>query len=194
MFYIVGLGNPGAEYAETRHNVGWIVLDTVLDNLRLPSVSSDKYLKGRMTKGVVANESVTVLYPDTFMNKSGIAVKALVPKEELARLIVIYDDIDIGLGEVKVSYGRGHGGHNGIRSIIDAVGSKDFVRIRVGIAPRHWWTKEVVRPSGPKMASYVLGRFTKGEQAKLEAVAKEVESIIATIIKSGHETAMNQYN
>lgn len=194
MFYLVGLGNPGDQYQNTRHNVGWQFVESLIEQAGLPGlVNSSKYA-GRVSEGVLAGEEVTCLLPDTYMNKSGSAVAKLVPKDKIANLVVVYDDVALPVGEVKISAGKGSGGHNGVQSIIDVMGSKDFVRVRVGIAGTSFWTGKTVRPSGPKMSRHVLGRFTRREQ---EAVAKSLEKsaeIMKTIVTEGEAVAMNRFN
>ena len=192
MNYIVGLGNPGTEYENTRHNVGWMALDYVLESSFPSPVSSSKYA-GRISEGVLAGEEVILLYPDTFMNKSGSAVKKLVPKGEEGSLVVVYDDVDIPVGEIKVSFGRGDGGHNGITSIISALGTKEFARVRVGIAPKSFFGK-TKRPKGDRLPKHVLGDFKKREQKDLDEGLEKAKVAIETLVKDGVEKAMNDCN
>jgi peptidyl-tRNA hydrolase, PTH1 family len=197
MYYIVGLGNPGEKYKNTRHNTGWLLLDACIDALGLPTPHQSSKLSGRVSEGVVEGTEVTCLYPDTFMNHSGTAVAKLVPQNEAAQLIVLYDDIDLPFGEVKVSFGRGDGGHNGIKSIASSLGTKDFVRVRIGIASATVWPWEsgaVRRPKGDALASYVLGTLTKKEAAVVADMATWVPNLVATIIRDGKEVAMQEYN
>ena len=195
MHYSVGLGNIGTEYKNTRHNVGWTVLEYFLTEERLPNPVDSAQFSGSISRGVILAEEVVVLFPNTFMNKSGSAVKKLVPKEGVQNLVVVYDDVDLPIGEIKVSAGRGAGGHNGVASIIDALGSKDFVRVRVGIAPVSFWTGKPRRPQGgAAMTRHVLSKFTRREEAKLEEVKETVRQAIKTIITDGVEAAMNKFN
>ncbi len=194
MYYIVGLGNPGKEYEDTRHNIGWMVLDWLVAGAGLPApVASSKYA-GRVSEGVLDSEEITLLYPETFMNKSGSAVKKLVSASDAGRLIVVYDDVDLALGELKVSFGRGDGGHNGIKSIVAELGTKDFVRIRVGISPKSFWTGKVKRPAAERLGRHVLGIFSSGEQKVVADVLGTASEAIRLIVVSGVEKAMNQYN
>lgn len=195
MFYIVGLGNPGKKYERTRHNVGWQVLDLTLQAWNLPSLIEEKAVSGRTTEGTVHGEFVKVLYPDTFMNNSGAAVVKFVLKDEIEHLIVVHDDIDLPLGEVKVAKGRGAGGNNGVKSIIGTLGSKAFVRIRIGIAPKSFFTGDMKRPAGGgPLERFVLKPFGVLEQRELPAVYETAREAIETVLRDGVEAAMNQCN
>lgn len=195
MYYIVGLGNPGEKYQDTRHNIGWSVLDYVCEKAAVPNAVLQKQSSGRVSVGTVAHHPVTVLYPETFMNNSGSAVAKLVPKNEIAQLVVIHDDIDLPFGEIKLVKGRGDGGNNGIKSIIEKLGSKDFVRIRIGIAPRSFWTGEVKRPAGGgPLEKFVLKPFTKKEQEQLLEVKERAYAALQLLMAEGLPAAMNKYN
>lgn len=193
MFYIVGLGNPGKDYENTRHNVGWVALDYMIDAVGLPSLFTSSKYAGRVSEGVLGGSDVTLLYPDTFMNKSGSAVKKLVPKGEEGSLVVVYDDVDIPVGEIKVSFGRGDGGHNGIKSIVASLGTKEFVRVRIGIAPKSFFGK-TKRPKGDRLPEHVLGDFKKREMKDLEEGLEKAKVAIEMIVKEGIEKAMNACN
>lgn len=195
MFYIVPLGNPGDEYANTRHNVGWQALDYVIDELRLPVPVESGSLSGRVSEGVLGDKEVTVLYPNTFMNNSGSAVAKLVPRNEVAQLIVVHDDIDLPFGEMKIGVGRGAGGNKGVQSIIEKLSTREFVRVRVGIAPKSIWTGKIKRPAGGgPLERFVLKSFSSSEQKQLLGVFQKVKEAIEAVIKSGVETAMNKCN
>lgn len=198
MYYIVGLGNPGEQYAHTRHNIGWLVADALVAKTQLPRPVTERHASGRVTGGVIAGEPVTILYPDTFMNHSGTAVRKLVPKGAEATLVVIYDDVDIPLGEVKVAFGRGSGGHNGVESIIKSLGTKEFIRVRVGIAKTGVWPwdrGEIKRPKGGgALERHVLGKFSSREAAALEGAISRSVDAITNCVKNGHVAAMNQFN
>ncbi len=195
MFYIVGLGNHGEKYQNTRHNVGWIVCDYVREKANFSSLAPDNAMSGRVSEGKVGGVGVRMLYPDTFMNNSGSAVVKFVPKSELQNLIVIHDDIDLPLGEIKLNKGRGDGGNNGIKSLIEKLGTKDFIRIRVGIAPRSFWTGEVKRPkSGRPLETFVLKPFTRSEAVKLEEVKERAFGALHEILQNDLNSAMNKFN
>lgn len=195
MFYIVALGNPGDKYSDTRHNVGWRALDYCLEKFSLPNLIESSAYVGRVSVGMVSGHEVTVLYPSTFMNNSGSAVAKLVPKNEIEKLIVVHDDIDVPFGEIKIGKSRGAGGNNGVQSIIDKMGTKDFVRIRIGIAPKSFWTGETKRPAGGgPLERFVLKSFSTTEQKKLPEVFERVKRTLEIIVTEGVEKAMNQFN
>lgn len=193
-YIIVGLGNPGSKYAKTRHNIGWLVCDALVSTLELSEAKLVKKYEGRVSEGMVAGEPITVLYPETFMNSSGTAVRKLVPKGAHDQLIVIYDDVDLPTGDMKISYGNGAGGHNGVASIIETLGTRDFVRVRVGVAQRGSETGETLRPNGEDLAAYVLGKISPAEQGIYEKLFPTVVEAVVTIITDGKERAMNKYN
>lgn len=195
MFYMVPLGNPGEKYARTRHNVGWLSIDHALQTWNLPSLIEDKTVSGKTTEGKVGEVFVKVLYPDTYMNNSGSAVVKFVPKGEEDNLIVVHDDIDLPFGEVKVSKGRGAGGNNGVASIIGKTGTKEFVRIRVGIAPKSFFTGETKRPAGGgPLERFVLKPFSILEQRQLPDIYEKTREAIELVLQKGAEAAMNKYN
>ena len=194
MYYIVGLGNPGEKYANTRHNVGWHALDDWCARAGLPASYDSAALSGRVRKGFFAATEVTVLYPDTFMNHSGSAVAKLVPATEVDKLIVVYDDIDIPFGEIKISRGGGAGGHNGVRSITHTLGTPDYIRVRIGIAPRGFFSGEPKRPAGAKLPRFVLQPFSSREKKALPALLEKVSKALDVLVREGVATAMNTFN
>jgi PTH1 family peptidyl-tRNA hydrolase len=193
MFYIVGLGNPGAKYEKTRHNAGWWVLDACVAAWELPEAILRKRVEGRVTDGLVLKEEVTLLYPETFMNSSGSAVAKLVPKDALSSLILIYDDVDVPVGKIKISFGNGAGGHNGVASVIERLGTKDFVRVRIGVSPQNE-VGTVVRPGGEDLAAYVLAKVPAAEMKQYTEVLSLAIEAIEMIMAEGKERAMNKYN
>jgi PTH1 family peptidyl-tRNA hydrolase len=195
MYYVVALGNPGEEHVKNRHNVGFMALDFIVAKLGLPTPNKSSQYAGLFSEGVVETQDVVFLYPDTFMNHSGTAVKKLVPKNEISNLVVLYDDVALPLGEVRVSFDRGDGGHNGIKSIIGALGSKGFIRVRIGIAQASFWTKKTKALSGEALPKFVLSNFNGRELTKLnEEVFPKVKEILTTICRDGYAKAMNVYN
>lgn len=195
MFYIVALGNPGEKYKNTRHNVGWQATDFCLEAWGLPGLIESGAASGSLSGGLVSGNEVSVLYPSTFMNNSGSAVAKLVPKGETQKLIVVHDDIDLPFGEIKIGQGRGAGGNNGVASIIQKMESKDFVRVRVGIAPKSFWTGKTKRPQGGgPLERFVLKDFSGGEKKQLPEIFERVQKAIETVLADGVEKAMNIFN
>jgi peptidyl-tRNA hydrolase, PTH1 family len=194
MFYIVGLGNPGTRYTKTRHNVGWLACDALAEAYGFSDPVLVKKYRGRVREGVIHGSAVTLLYPETFMNSSGLSVRAAVPKDAIDQLVVIYDEVDLPVGTVKISFGNGAGGHNGVASVIESLGTKDFVRIRIGVAARGSETGQAIRPAGEDLANYVLGTFTPEEQTHLVELFPQVTAIVTSVITEGKDKAMNRYN
>ena len=195
MRYVIGLGNPGSRYEGTRHNVGQLALAWLVEQIQAPAFTSDKLVRARTTTIQLGEETATLLLPQTFMNRSGETVGYL-KKQGMQpdQLVVVYDDVDLPVGELKVSYSRGDGGHNGLASIISAFGSKDFPRVRIGVARTNFWTGKTVRPGGAALPGHVLSRFTSGEQKKLMLVYPKVERALTLIVNDGVERAMNEVN
>jgi peptidyl-tRNA hydrolase, PTH1 family len=194
MISIVPLGNVGEEYLMTRHNVGWIVLDHYVKEKGLSTPVFSRGYSGAFTEGVIEGVPVRVLYPHTLMNNSGTAVRKLFQDGgEIEKLVVVHDDIDLPFGTVRVHVGRGAGGHNGIRSIIDALGTNGFTRIRVGIGKKTLFGT-LKRPQGDALSSFVLGTFSPKETKVLEEVGVRVVSALDLIVKRGSEYAMQQCN
>jgi len=195
MHYIVGLGNPGEEYKDTRHNVGWRVMNLVLQAWNLPSLIPENKYHGFTTIGGYEQHPVRILYPTTYMNKSGTAVEKFVPKKDIEDLIVVHDDIDLPFGQIRVGKGRGAGGNNGVNSIIDKLGSKDFIRVRIGIAQTGLLSGKSKRPAGGRaLEKFVLKPFSPKEQERLPEVLQTAQKAIETILTDGVEAAMNQFN
>ncbi len=195
MLLIVGLGNPGKEYEETRHNVGRIILDTIAKANDFGDWKDDIKLKSKRVKGEVSGEKFDFLTPDTFMNNSGVAVSKLIDdKKKLKNLVVIYDDMDLPMGSLKISFNRSSGGHNGLESIIKKVKSQEFVRIRVGVSP-HTPTGKMKKPKGEEaVLKFLLGKFKEDELKELKKLSKKVSEILLTLSSDGKDKAMSIYN
>ncbi|MBI4086563.1 aminoacyl-tRNA hydrolase [Candidatus Kaiserbacteria bacterium] len=195
MYWIVGLGNPGEEYEATRHNTGRIVLAYFLKKQHLPEPIESKKYASLVSEGDCGGEDVFVLWPETYMNKSGSAVaKAISSAKKAKNLIVVYDDLDLPLGTMKISFGRGSGGHKGVESIIKALKTRDFIRIRVGIAPTTPSGKLKKPKDEEKIIDFLMGEFKKPEQEALKKISKQVGEAIETILTDGLQKAMNQFN
>jgi PTH1 family peptidyl-tRNA hydrolase len=185
MKIIVGLGNPGRKYERTRHNAGFMVADALARNLGA-DIAQEKHhaLIGRVRIG---SEDALVAKPQTYMNDSGRAVNSILRNTfaQVSDLIVIHDELDLPLGTVRVKIGGGHGGHNGLRSIVEHLGSAEFIRIRIGIG----------RPV-PEMdpADYVLSPFLREEQqAASDSIARAADAV-SVIVSEGPQGAMNIIN
>ncbi len=164
MIIIIGLGNPGEKFKETRHNIGFEVLDKIKEKNDFPDFSFSKKFNAQISKGILDQEKTILAKPETFMNSSGESVKALSQYYKKAKLIIVHDDIDIVLGEIKESNNSGSAGHKGVQSIIDTIRTKDFKRIRIGILPKKGKPKEIER--------FVLKRFTKKEKQIIKKTIK----------------------
>lgn len=194
-FTIVGLGNPGEAYEHTRHNAGRLVLEAFERELELGGFQADKKTKSLIARGTLGKHTFNIVLPETFMNKSGSAVKAFVTNTKAAEcLVVVYDDIDLPFGTIKIAYGRGSGGHKGLESIIRALKTKNFIRIRIGVAPTTPSGK-IKKPQGEKKVyDFLLGDFTKKEMAILEKLYTTTTAALQSIISDGRLRAMNQFN
>ncbi|MCE1253653.1 MAG: aminoacyl-tRNA hydrolase [Anaerolineae bacterium] len=185
MFLIVGLGNPGREYLETRHNVGFMAVDRLCQKWGVkPNRLQSKSL---IAQALVDEDKVILVKPQTFMNLSGQAVAPLMRyyKLELSQILVIHDDLDLPLGTIRLRPSGGSGGQKGLASIIQQVGTQDFPRLRIGIG----------RPPGRmEAADYVLQSFSKGDMETLQFILPKVEDAVHTFLKQGIVTAMNQFN
>jgi PTH1 family peptidyl-tRNA hydrolase len=185
MKIIVGLGNPGKKYERTRHNAGFMAVDELARSLHV-DVNQEKY-SSFVARARIDPESTVLAKPQTYMNDSGRAVGAILKDTyaSVSDLIVLHDELDLPLGSVRIKIGGGHGGHNGLRSIVELVGSSDFIRVRLGIG----------RPApGMDAADYVLSPFLAEERQLLpEVMAKAVEAV-RVIILEGPNRAMNIFN
>ena len=188
-FIIVGLGNPGSGYEDTRHNIGFKCLDSLLK--KIVPASSFKYKKNyqaEIADGKLSGMKVCLVKPQTFMNLSGRAARAVLADFSVVdpqKIIIVHDDLDLSLGRVKLKRGGGSGGHNGINSLIDELGQADFLRLRMGISGALRGTDTI---------DYVLSPFLEGEKkVVLEVLEKSVAGLLL-MLNSGVAAAMNQIN
>ncbi len=172
---IVGLGNPGKEYLGTRHNVGFRIIDKFREENFFSDFELLKKANSLISRGEIDLQEIVLIKPQTFMNNSGTAVKLIINQFSNRDLIVIHDDIDLPLGKIKVSEGRGSAGHKGVESIIRELKTKDFFRIRIGIQPERGKPKNI--------DNFVLKNFTKNEEEILKQTVKESCIALKTIIK-----------
>jgi len=185
MKLIIGLGNPGSTYAGTRHNIGFMVAERLANEHGI--ALKKKGYQGIYGVGRVAGRETTILLPQTYMNLSGVSVGSACKSlgVDPGDLIVIHDDIDLPFGVLKIRAGGGHGGHNGIRSIREVLGSGDFIRVKVGVG----------RPeAGDDVAGHVLKVFSAEERGKLDNVVDNSARAVETILRHGAPIAMNEFN
>lgn len=175
IYTIFPLGNPTEKYSRTRHNSGRFVADLIEEDIK-------------------SLNDCEIFVSDNFMNESGEAISKYLKYHEGRELIIIYDDKDLPFGSFRISFGRGDGGHNGLKNIIDNLGKKDFVRIRIGIAPIDTNGKEKIAPHGKIVKDYVLSNLKEDEEECLRKIAKDVLLAIKTIVKDGYKKAMEKHN
>jgi len=189
-YIIVGLGNPGEEYVETRHNMGRMVLDAFINKNAWSEWKMDKKTNSLISDGKMGKSKVLLLKPETFMNKSGEAVKPLVKTKKAAEtLVVIHDDLDLPLGKIKISFNKSSGGHKGVESIMRAIKTEGFIRLRLGISGETASGK-IKKPQGEeKVIDAILGDFKKTESDELKKVIKKSVIALELIVKEGREKA-----
>jgi PTH1 family peptidyl-tRNA hydrolase len=183
---IVGLGNPGEQYQFTPHNLGFLAIDRIAQNLKIEV--RNRQFRALTARTVIADQMVLLAKPETFMNLSGISVQGLMQEYEAkpeSDLIVIQDELDFPLGTLRIHTRRSSAGHNGIESIIGALGTQDFLRIRIGVAPE--------RKVGDG-AEYLLAPMRKADLAIVDKVLDIVEDAVKAILKDGPAAAMNRFN
>lgn len=169
---LIPLGNPGKKYEWTRHNAARVVLS---------HIHFDR-------------DDVEVVTLTSFMNESGREISEILRMREGVVPVIIYDDKDLPIGSMRIAYGRGDGGHNGVKSVISALGSRDFLRIRIGIAPKETDGITHRPPHGDVVQTYVLGILNEEEKETLSHLAEKVESALVAIIEEGYQKAMEVYN
>lgn len=186
MFIIVGLGNPTKEYENTRHNVGFDVIDAIADKYNI-SVTERKN-RAFCGKGIIEGQKVILAKPQTYMNLSGESVRGLVDYykvDEETEILIIFDDISLDVGQLRIRKKGSAGGHNGIKSIIQHLGSNVFQRIKVGVGEK---------PKEYDLADYVLGHFTKAEREIMEDGYKNAIEAVEMIVRGDIDAAMNAFN
>ena len=192
---IVGLGNPGKEYEGTRHNAGRIILEKITKANDFSEWKDDMKLKSFRSKGELSGEKVEFLLPNTFMNNSGVAVCQIIDNpKKLKNLVVVYDDMDLPVGSLKISFNRSSGGHNGLESVIKKVKSREFVRVRIGVCPVTP-TGKFKKPKGEEaVLKFLLGVFKEDELKIIKNQSKKVSEIINMLSSEGKDKAMTLFN
>lgn len=186
MKLIVGLGNPGIEYQFTPHNLGFLTVDRLADRLKVQV--TNRHAKAVTGRARIGDEDVLLAKPETYMNLSGMSVRELVEKHEVSPatdLIVVHDELDLPFGTVRVKVRGGSAGHNGLESILSALGTDEFTRVRMGIAPEH-----PVRDG----ASYVLAQFKKSQYEAVDRLLDTAADAVTAIVTDGAQAAMNRFN
>lgn len=188
MKVIVGLGNPGKKFNFTPHNLGFMVIDALRSEIGNGKFVLKKGFFSQISEGMVEGEKIILVKPQTFMNASGLAVEAILKKTKLEEknLWVIHDDLDLPLGKIKISLSKGAGGHKGVQSIIESIGSKNFVRFRLGIAFPH---KKII-----SRKDFVLKKFKKEDKKKIKKLIAMAKEIILFALKNGLQKTMEKYN
>ena len=188
---IVGLGNPGTKYDRTRHNIGFEIVDALAKSLPDVSLVGNKRFQGETGEFRSAGERTVLLKPTTYMNRSGQAVRAVLDwyKLEPSAVLVIYDDMDLPTGKLRMRLSGGAGGHNGMKSIISHLGTKDFPRLRVGVG-----AADKSGDSNGAVVSHVLGRFSPADRKIVDAVIPMAVDAVDLSLRKGVERSMNLYN
>ena len=186
MFIIVGLGNPTRQYEGTKHNIGFDTIDYLIDEYQIPSSGAGH--KALFGKGMIAGQKVIVAKPMTYMNLSGESVRELVNYYKVdpeSELIVVYDDISLAPGQIRIRKKGSAGGHNGIKNIIANLGTDHFMRVKVGVGekPKNW-----------DLADYVLSTFPKEDREKVEEAMDHAVEAVRMMLDGETEAAMNRYN
>lgn len=186
MWLVVGLGNPGAKYTLTRHNVGFMAVDVFARSLGAPAFRDEQ--NSKFVKLKIDDQDLVLLLPQTFMNKSGIAVQQYmqffkIPPEQV---IVLHDEVDLPFGALKIVKNRGAGGHNGLKSINETIGTQEYTRMRIGVG----------RSANTNIdtSDHVLQNFTKEELEKLRPQLEDIGDAIETLIFDGYDKAASRFN
>ncbi len=186
MYIIVGLGNPGREYRNTRHNIGFEVIDELAGKYDI-AVKEKKH-KAKIGKGIVAGQKAVLVKPQTYMNLSGESVRDIIDfykADEKSELIVISDDVSLNVGQIRIRKKGSAGGHNGLKNIILHLGHDEFRRVKIGVG---------AKPEGYDLADHVLGHFSKDEQEILKGSVKRAAEAVEVMITDGPDAAMNRFN
>lgn len=186
MYIIVGLGNPGRDYTNTRHNIGFDVIDTLADVAGISVI--EKKHKAIIGKGVLDGQKVILVKPQTYMNLSGESVRDIIDYykvDEEQELIVISDDTSLDVGSIRIRKKGSAGGHNGLKNIIAHLGHDTFMRVKMGVGEK---------PKGYDLADYVLGHFNSGERKLMDEAAKTAVEAIRMMMAGDVDKAMNQFN
>lgn len=182
----IGLGNPGDRYQNTRHNLGYLSLDCFMERHQLEGLKDDKKSDGSLLKSELFDQEFLLFKSSRYMNESGLSINRLRKYRNISMqdICIIHDDLDLNVGEVRVKYSGGHGGHNGLRNIIQACGANDFIRIRMGIG----------HPEKDEVIDYVLSKPKKAEKGVLDQSVYEAADVMDSLLQNGLDETMNRFN
>ena len=182
----IGLGNPGNRYQNTRHNLGYLSLDCFMERHQLEGLKDDKKSDGSLLKSELFDQEFLLFKSSRYMNESGLSINRLRKYRNISMqdICIIHDDLDLNVGEVRVKYSGGHGGHNGLRNIIQACGANDFIRIRMGIG----------HPEKDEVIDYVLSKPKKAEKEVLDQSVYEAADVMDSLLQNGLDETMNRFN
>ena len=188
MMVFAGLGNPGEKYKNTRHNIGFLVLDEFAEKNNFPEFEIKKFFNSAVSEKILNNEGIILAKPLTFMNRCGESLKKLRDEYKIKNedLFLVHDDIDLPLGKIRISKSRGAAGHKGVESAIKELKTKSFTRLRIGIRPKAGKPKNTER--------FVIKSFLRDEEETKKEVIKKSGKALEAIISQGTEKAMNEYN
>ena len=182
----IGLGNPGDRYQNTRHNLGYLSLDCFMERHQLEGLRDDKKSDGSLVKSELFDQEFLLFKSSRYINESGLSINRLRKYRNISMqdICIIHDDLDLNVGEVRIKYSGGHGGHNGLRNIIQACGTNDFIRIRMGIG----------HPKKDEVIDYVLSKPKKAEKEVLDQSTYEAADIMDSLLQRGLDETMNRFN
>ena len=182
----IGLGNPGDQYQNTRHNLGYLSLDCFMKRHQLEGLKDDKKSDGLLLKSELFDQEFLLFKSSRYMNESGLSINRLRKYRNISMqdICIIHDDLDLNVGEVRIKYSGGHGGHNGLRNIIQACGTNDFIRIRMGIG----------HPEKDEVIDYVLSKPKKAEKEVLDQSTYEAADVMDSLLQRGLDETMNRFN
>ena len=182
----IGLGNPGDRYQNTRHNLGYLSLDCFMERHQLEGLRDDKKSDGLLLKSELFDQEFLLFKSSRYMNESGLSINRLRKYRNISMqdICIIHDDLDLNIGEVRIKYSGGHGGHNGLRNIIQACGTNDFIRIRMGIG----------HPEKDEVIDYVLSKPKKAEKEVLDQSTYEAADVMDSLLQNGLDETMNRFN
>lgn len=188
MILIIGLGNPGKKFQKSRHNIGRLIINYWQETIDFPNFKLQKKFNALISKGIYEKKDVVLILPETFMNLSGKAVKALSVYYKLptTNVWIIHDDVDILLGQIRIAKNRGSGGHKGVESIVKELKTKNFIRFRIGIQPKNGKPENVEK--------YVLQKFGKAEEKVIEKTVEKTCLAITMVLKENLEKTMTRMN